>query len=67
MDVMRCSISVGTRPLNVQMMLTTGMLMDGKMSTGVRIIITGLIRNSNSARTTNVYGRESASLTIHIS
>jgi hypothetical protein len=41
-------------------------LMDGKMSTGVRIIITGLIKNSSSARTTNVYGRESASLTIHI-
>jgi hypothetical protein len=54
MEVMRVSISEGTRPLNVQMMLTTGILMDGKMSTGVRISITGLTRKSSSAKMTNV-------------
>jgi hypothetical protein len=48
------------------MMLTTGTLIAGKMSTGVRIIMTGAIRNSSSARTTKVYGRESATRTIHI-
>src|SRR6267142_3085309 len=42
------------------------MLMVGKMSSGVRSSITGLIRMSTSASTINVYGRESASLTIHI-
>src|ERR1700732_2007735 len=66
MEVMRVSISDGTRPVYVQMMLTTGTLMDGKMSTGVRTIITGAARNSSSARTTKVYGRESAMRTIHI-
>src|SRR6266852_4219449 len=66
MEVMRVSISDGTRPVYVQMMLTTGTLMAGKISTGVRIIMTGAIRNSSSARTTKVYGRESAMRTIHI-
>ena len=47
-------------------MLTTGTLISGKMSTGVRSIITGAIRNSSSASTTKVYGRESATRTIHI-
>jgi hypothetical protein len=40
--------------------------MDGKMSTGVRRIITGATRNNSNASTTKVYGRESATLTIHI-
>src|SRR6266702_3107729 len=66
MEVMRVYISDGTRPVYVQMMLTTGTLMAGKMSTGVRRIMTGAIRNSSSARTTKVYGRESATRTIHI-
>jgi hypothetical protein len=48
------------------MMLTTGTLMAGKISTGVRNSMTGAIRNSSSARTTKVYGRESATRTIHI-
>ena len=52
--------------MKVQMMLTTGTLMAGKMSTGVRSIMTGAARNSNRARTTKVYGRESAMRTIHI-
>src|SRR6202050_3594928 len=48
------------------MTLITGMLIEGKMSTGVRSNITGPIRNNKSASTTNVYGRRNASLTIHI-
>src|SRR5258708_7677223 len=47
-------------------MLTTGTLIDGNMSTGVRMIMIGAARNSSSASTTNVYGRESAMRTIHI-
>src|SRR5258707_2101235 len=66
MEVMRVSISEGTKPVYVQMMLTTGTLMAGKMSTGVRVIMTGAARNNSSARTTKVYGRESAMRTIHI-
>src|SRR5712671_1765233 len=42
------------------------MLMFGKISTGVRSSITGLIRMSTSASTMNVYGRDNASLTIHM-
>src|SRR5260370_40477036 len=63
---MRSLMSSGTRPLNVQMMLTTGMVMFGKMSVGVRTIASApRIRMSIDA-TTNVYGRLSASLTIHM-
>ena len=48
------------------MMLTTGMLMLGKMSVGVRKMTTGLTSKIISATTTNVYGRFRASRTIHI-
>ena len=40
--------------------------MFGKMSVGVRRIATGPKMRSNIAATTNVYGRRSASRTIHI-
>src|SRR6266571_3055057 len=49
------------------MTLTTGMLMDGKMSVGVRNRTNGVNNNSSRAATTNVYGRRKARRTIHIS
>src|SRR5215475_11502593 len=48
------------------MMLTTGMLMLGKMSVGVRLIASNPITRMRIASTTNVYGRRRANLTIHI-
>ena len=56
----------GAKPVKVQITLTTGILMSGKMSTGVRTITSGISRMMTSAITTNVYGRRSASATIHI-
>ena len=44
----------------------TGMLIFGKMSVGVRRIMTGLANRISSAKTINVYGRFRATLTIHI-
>ena len=43
-----------SRPVYCQMMLTTGMLMAGKMSVGVRSSTKGVRNNSSSAATTNV-------------
>src|SRR5260370_39076940 len=48
------------------MMLTTGMLIFGKMSVGVRTIASPPMIRMSMDTTTNVYGRLSASLTIHI-
>src|SRR5579872_727397 len=48
------------------MMLTTGMLMLGKMSVGVRKMATPPTTRIKIDITTNVYGRFSASLTIHM-
>src|SRR5882762_5960488 len=48
------------------MMLTTGMLMFGKMSVGVRKIESVPRIKIRIANTTNVYGLFSATLTIHI-
>jgi len=45
----------------------TGMSMFGKISVGVREIITGLRTKMSTARTMNVYGRSRATRTIHIS
>ena len=42
------------------------MSMFGKMSVGVRRITSGPMISISSDSTTNVYGRRSASLTIHI-
>src|SRR5882724_3130284 len=49
------------------MMLTTGMLILGKMSVGVRTIASAPRMKIRIANTAMVYGRLSASLTIHIS
>src|ERR1700730_3914222 len=48
------------------MMLTTGMLMFGKMSVGVRNIASVPRIKVRIASTTKVYGRLSATLTIHM-
>src|SRR6266704_1078073 len=50
----RCSISFALKPVYCQMTLTTGMLMDGKMSVGVRRRINGVNNNNSRATTTNV-------------
>src|SRR5271155_2025749 len=47
-------------------MLTTGILIFGKMSVGVRRMTMGPRIKSSRATTTKVYGRRSASRTIHI-
>src|SRR6266576_4264843 len=47
-------------------MVTTGMLISGKMSVGVRISTSGVTRIMASASTTKVYGLRSANRTIHI-
>src|ERR1700733_8859106 len=44
----------------------TGMSILGKMSVGVRRMTAGLNNRMRMARTTNVYGRLRASLTIHM-
>src|SRR5947209_17059924 len=49
------------------MMLTTGILISGKMSVAMRISTSGVDRKISNAITINVYGRRKASLTIHIS
>src|SRR5437868_9790298 len=66
MVVMRSCISVGESPPYVQITLTTGMLMLGKMSVCMVTIDTIPMTAINSATTTNVYGRRSASRTIHM-
>src|ERR1700691_6472925 len=47
--------------------VVNGILIFGKMSVGVRKIITALRIRMSKARTMNVYGRSSAIRTIHIS
>src|SRR5882757_11035768 len=47
-------------------MLTTGLLISGKMSVGVRNATTGVRMRISSAITTNVYGLRNARATIHI-
>src|SRR2546428_7842378 len=64
--VNRPSISSGFRPVNCQATAITGMLIFGKISVGVRRIMTGLANRISSAKTINVYGRFRATLTIHI-
>jgi hypothetical protein len=44
----------------------TGMLIEGKMSVGVRAMTTGLTIRISSASTMNVYGRSRATRTIHM-
>src|SRR6266566_4756303 len=64
---MRCSMSLAVRPVYCQTTLTTGILIDGKMSVGVRNNTNGVSKSSNSDATTKVYGRRRAKRTIHIS
>ena len=54
LKTMRCSISFAERPVYPQTTLTTGILMDGKMSVGVRNRTKGVNNSSNRAATTNV-------------
>jgi hypothetical protein len=60
------SISGGERPAYVQTTLMTGMSTDGKMSFGIRHAEMTPRIITRTDRTTKVYGRRSASLTIHI-
>src|SRR6266852_9583451 len=64
--VSRVSRSSGFSPVYVQATEMTGMSIFGKMSVGVRKITAGLSKRIRIARTTNVYGRLSANLTIHM-
>jgi len=64
--VMRPSSSCGLSPVYCQATAMTGILMTGKMSVGVRRITTGLRSRIRSASTMNVYGRSSATRTIHM-
>jgi len=52
--------------VKVQMTLMTGMLMLGKMSTGVLSGATGLMRSSTRENTMNVYGERERKFYIHI-
>src|SRR5258706_12648827 len=54
METMRVSISEGARPEKLQMTLMTGILMLGKMSTGVRSRTTGLISSITTENTMNL-------------
>src|SRR5215469_11632739 len=63
---MRSAISCAESPLNCQIMLMTGILMSGKISTGVRRITNGVRIRTSSDATINVYGRLIAKRTIHI-
>jgi hypothetical protein len=66
MVTIRSAICSGDRPWYCQMMLTTGMSIFGKISTGVCRMDSGPMISSRSANTAKVYGRRSASRTIHI-
>ena len=64
--MIRVAISSGARPVYRQIVATTGILMFGKMSVGVRRIANTPSSVIAMASTRNVYGRRSASLTIHM-
>ena len=53
-------------PISVNDGVCQGMSIFGKMSVGVRRMTAGLSKRIRIARTTNVYGRSRASLTIHM-
>lgn len=59
-------MSSAENPLYDQTMLTTGMSMFGKISVGMRMTASGPRMKSSTASTMKVYGRRSASLTIHM-
>src|SRR5271170_3619818 len=62
----RVAISSGDRPVYFQMTATTGILMLGKISVGVRRIENTPRSVIRMASTKKVYGRLSASWTIHM-
>src|SRR5712692_7912554 len=66
MVTMRPSTSFGESPLNCQMIEMTGMLIWGKMSTGVRAMVSTPPMAISIAITMNVYGRRRARRTIHM-
>src|ERR1035441_9437976 len=63
---MRCSMSWASRPADCQTMLTTGMLMDGNMSVGVRLSTNGVRNNSTSDANTKLWALRRSNRTIHI-
>ena len=63
---MRRSMSSGAKPAYDQMIVTTGILISGKMSVGMLTSDNTPNTTTSSAPTMNVYGRSSPSLTIHI-
>src|ERR1700682_929425 len=65
-EMILSAISCGGSPLKVQMTLTTGISMLGKMSVGVRTIARVPRRKKRDNSTTMVCGSFSASLTIHM-
>ena len=62
----RFSISSGATPEKLQITLTTGMLIVGKMSVAIRVIVTIPSSTIRMATTVNVYGRLRAKRTIHM-
>src|SRR5207244_5950037 len=66
MVTMRPSTSFGESPVNCQMIEITGMLISGKMSTGVRAMGSTPPMAISVAITMKVYGRRRARRTIHI-
>src|ERR1700731_579541 len=65
--VTRCSISGTLRPVYCQITDTTGMLISGKMSSGMTTMAEMPSNRMETARTYNVYGNFSANRTIPIS
>src|SRR6478736_5740229 len=63
---MRLAISSADMPPYCHTAVMTGMLMLGKMSVGVRRIAIGPTKRMTTARTMKVYGRLSATRTIHM-
>jgi hypothetical protein len=64
--VIRPSISCGERPVYCHAIETTGMSISGKMSVGVRRMMTGAASRIRIDNTMNVYGLSSARRTIHM-
>src|SRR5580704_16421863 len=62
----RCSMSFGSIPGQVQTTLMTGLLISGNTSAGVRWMATTPKMMTRSDATTNVYGRRRARRTIHM-
>jgi hypothetical protein len=66
LKTMRVDISWAERPLYCHTTVTTGMSMSGKMSVGIDRMLKTPRRRIKKPKTAKVYGRRSASRTIHI-